>query len=105
MSHAARELRIQSSQLLEHKTIKTTYPKAVRVRQYVERALHQAVKAGMPAKRAMLKNFFGNKAVNQALDLTRGAKIKLHRLGVRRGDNALIAQIKIEQLTTVKNGK
>lgn len=92
----------QASALILNESIKTTLAKAKLLVRLMDKLISQAKKGSLASRRQLLAFLNRRPVVNKLVDdialrsKTRTSGFaKLIRLGVRRGDNALIAQVEL----------
>lgn len=101
VKHRKAILRGLANQLIEHGKIKTTYAKAAEVQPFVEKLITLGVEGDIHARRVALSKTGNNKEIVQRLFSEvapkyvnkEGGYTRIHKLGRRQGDGALIVQI------------
>jgi large subunit ribosomal protein L17 len=109
--HRIAMLRNQASALLQYERIETTVPRAKELRPFVERIITIAKRSlnapegsthGVTARRAVARDIADREVVQKLFDTIApryverpGGYTRILRLGIRRGDNADVAQIEL----------
>jgi large subunit ribosomal protein L17 len=104
-------LRNQASALLQYERLETTVPRAKELRPFVERIITIAKRSlnapegsanGVTARRAVARDIADREVVQKLFDTIAprfverpGGYTRILRLGIRRGDNADVAQIEL----------
>jgi len=109
--HRIAMLRNQASALLQYERIETTVPRAKELRPFVERIITIAKRSlnapegsahGVTARRTVARDIADREVVQKLFDTIApryverpGGYTRILRLGIRRGDNADVAQIEL----------
>ena len=93
-------LNTMATSLVLYEKIKTTEAKAKALRPFIERLITESKKNSLNAKKYLSKYVKDKKAVKKMMEVysplfkdRKGGYVRIIKLGVRKGDNAKMAQI------------
>ena len=101
-SHKSALLRNLATSLLKHKRIRTTVAKAKELRTFVEPLLSKAIVGDLHNQKLVMESIKDKEVVKElfssivpTIGERKGGYTRLFRLGIRQGDNAQMALVKL----------